>query len=87
MGHRQATPGTDIPSAHCQTAAQGVARQLFSAMGIERDNKDSTIRLPCTFHPEMAAPACQSVVSERRARPHLALRRIVWPLMLTNLVT
>jgi hypothetical protein len=40
MGHRQTTPGTDIPSAHCQTATQGVAKQLSSAMGIERDDKD-----------------------------------------------
>jgi hypothetical protein len=40
MGHQQTTPGIGITSAHCRTAAQGVARQLFSAMGIERDNKD-----------------------------------------------
>jgi hypothetical protein len=33
-------PGIDIPSAHCPTATQGVAKQLFSAVGIERDNKD-----------------------------------------------
>jgi hypothetical protein len=36
MGHQQTTPDIDVPSAHCQTATQGVAEQLFSAMGIER---------------------------------------------------
>jgi hypothetical protein len=40
MGHQQTTPGIGIPSAHSQTTTQAVARQLFSATGIERDNKD-----------------------------------------------
>jgi len=35
MGHQQTTPDIDVPSAHCQTATQGVAEQLFCAMGIE----------------------------------------------------
>jgi hypothetical protein len=40
MGHQQITLGIDMPSAHSQTATQGVVKQLFSAMGIERDNED-----------------------------------------------
>jgi hypothetical protein len=39
-GHQQTAPDIEVPSAHCQTATQGVAKQLFSAMGIERDDKD-----------------------------------------------
>jgi hypothetical protein len=39
MGQQQTTPGIGIPSVHCQAAAQAVARQLLSALGIERDNK------------------------------------------------
>jgi hypothetical protein len=33
IGHQQTTPGIGIPSVHCQTAAQGVARQLFPRWG------------------------------------------------------
>jgi hypothetical protein len=40
IGQQQTMPGVGIPSAHCPTTTQGVARQLFSAMGIERDGKN-----------------------------------------------
>jgi hypothetical protein len=30
MGHQQTTPGIDIPSAHRQTAAQDVTKQLLA---------------------------------------------------------
>ena len=58
MAHQQTTPVINIPSAHCQTATQGVAKQLFAAMGIERDSKgkrrDWVLR---GFH-QVDAPVC-----------------------------
>jgi hypothetical protein len=65
MGRQQTTPGIDIPSAHCRTATQGVARQLFSAMGIERDNKDKRQGwLLCGFR-KFDAPVCVIVTYDR----------------------
>jgi hypothetical protein len=58
MGHRQTTPGTDIPSAHCQTATQSVAKQSFSAMEIERDNKDKCQDWVLRGFRQFDAPVC-----------------------------
>jgi hypothetical protein len=62
MGHQQTTPGIDMPSAHCQTETQGVARQLFSAMGIERDNKHKRQDWVLRGFRQFDAPVCVSVL-------------------------
>jgi hypothetical protein len=64
-GHRQTTPGIDMPSAHSQTATQGVARQLFSAMGIERDNKDKRQERVLRGFREFDAPVCVIITYDR----------------------
>jgi hypothetical protein len=65
VGHRQTTPGTGIPSAHCQTATQGVARQLFSAMRIERDNKDKRQDWVLRGFRQFDAPVCVIITYDR----------------------
>ena len=65
MGHRQTTPGIDIPSAHCQTATQSVAKQLFSAVGIERDNKDKRQDWVLRGFRQFDAPVCVIITYDR----------------------
>jgi hypothetical protein len=62
---QQTTPGIGIPSVHCQTAAQGVARQLFSAMGIERDNKDKRQDWVLRGFRQFDAPVCVIITYDR----------------------
>jgi hypothetical protein len=63
IGHQQTSIG--IPSVHCQTAAQGVARQLFSAMGIERDNKDKRQDWVLRGLRQFDAPVCVIITYDR----------------------
>jgi hypothetical protein len=63
--HQQTTPGNDIPSAHCQTATQSVARQLFSAMGIERDNKAKRQDWVLRGFRQFDAPVCVIITYDR----------------------
>jgi hypothetical protein len=65
MGHRQSTPGIDIPSAQCQTATQDVARQLFAAMRIERDNKDRRQDWVLRGFRQFDAPVCVIITYDR----------------------
>jgi hypothetical protein len=65
MGHRQSTPGIDIPSAQCQTATQDIARQLFAAMRIARDNKDKRQDRVLRGFPQFDAPVCVIITYDR----------------------
>jgi hypothetical protein len=65
MGHQQTTPGIDIPSAHRQTATQSVAKQLFSAMRIERDNKHKRQDRVLRGFRQFDAPVCLIITYDR----------------------
>jgi hypothetical protein len=65
MGHRQSRPGIDIPSAQCQTATQDVARQLFAAMGIERNNTDKRQDWVLRGFHQFDAPVCVIITYDR----------------------
>ena len=54
-----------ISSVHCQTAAQGIARQLLSAMVIERDNKDKRQDGVLRGFHQFDAPVCVIITYDR----------------------